>query len=216
MVSDLFFYELLLLGLLWFCIILHYAWPSQRLAGDQRTSTPAKPARKRSGAPKSFADLIHKPSCPACEQQGESPASSPPGAPPPAIVHTRGCPRQVDTSRQFCPNPDCHYYGWSGFGNLQANGHPGGGAWRQFHCSECGGYLLETHGTPFHGRRVSADLLVWAICALAEGLGIRAVARVFEVDPNTVLAWLVAAVDHLKTYLAVFPARRARHAGAAR
>jgi hypothetical protein len=31
-------------------------------------------------------------------------------------------------------------------------------------------------------------MLVWAIAALAEGLGIRAVARVFEVDPNTVLA----------------------------
>ena len=29
--------------------------------------------------------------------------------------------------------------------------------------------------------------LVWAVGALAEGLGIRAVARVFEVDPNTVL-----------------------------
>jgi len=32
--------------------------------------------------------------------------------------------------------------------------------------------------------------------ALAEGLGIRAVARVFEVDPNTVLQWLVEATDH--------------------
>jgi hypothetical protein len=34
------------------------------------------------------------------------------------------------------------------------------------------------------------------ITTLAEGLGIRAVARVFEVDPNTVLAWLVEAADH--------------------
>jgi IS1 family transposase len=34
---------------------------------------------------------------------------------------------------------------------------------------------------------------------LAEGLGIRAVARVFEVDPNTVLSWLVEAAEHLKT-----------------
>jgi hypothetical protein len=36
---------------------------------------------------------------------------------------------------------------------------------------------------------------VWAIAALAEGLGIRAVARVFEVDPNTVLGWLVEAAN---------------------
>src|SRR2546423_7679990 len=47
-----------------------------------------------------------------------------------------------------------------------------------------------------HGKRVSPDRLVWAIGALAEGLGIRAVARVFEVDPNTVLAWLIEVADH--------------------
>jgi transposase-like protein len=55
------------------------------------------------------------------------------------------------------------------------------------HCTLCDRYLLETHGTPFHGKRVSPDLLVWAGGALAEGLGIRAVARVFAVGPNTVL-----------------------------
>ena len=36
MVSDLFFYELLLLGLLWLCVMLSYAGPSDRSAGDQR------------------------------------------------------------------------------------------------------------------------------------------------------------------------------------
>ena len=51
-----------------------------------------------------------------------------------------------------------------------------------------------------HGKRVSPDTLVWAIAALAEGLGIRAVARVFEVDPNAVLLWLVEAADHLEAF----------------
>jgi hypothetical protein len=51
-----------------------------------------------------------------------------------------------------------------------------------------------------HGKRVSPDTLVWALAALAEGLGIRAVARVFEVDPNTVLLWLVEAADHLEAF----------------
>jgi hypothetical protein len=41
---------------------------------------------------------------------------------------------------------------------------------------------------------------VWAIGALAEGLGMRAVARVFGVDPNTVLAWLMEAAEHLKVF----------------
>jgi hypothetical protein len=31
------------------------------------------------------------------------------------------------------------------------------------------------------------ERLVWAVATLAEGLGIRAMARVFAVDPNTVL-----------------------------
>jgi len=55
-----------------------------------------------------------------------------------------------------------------------------------------------------HGKRVSPDKLVWAIGALAEGLGIRAVARVFEVDPNTVLQWLVEAAAHLRTFSQYF------------
>jgi hypothetical protein len=47
---------------------------------------------------------------------------------------------------------------------------------------------------------VSPDLLVWAVSALAEGWGIPAVARVFEVDPNTVLQWLVEAAEHLQAF----------------
>jgi hypothetical protein len=43
-------------------------------------------------------------------------------------------------------------------------------------------------------------MLVWAIGALAEGLGIRAVARLFEVDPDTILAWLVEATDQLQNF----------------
>jgi transposase-like protein len=51
-----------------------------------------------------------------------------------------------------------------------------------------------------HGKRVAPEKLVWAVGALAEGLGIRAVARVFEVDPNTVLGWLVDAAEHLQAF----------------
>jgi hypothetical protein len=63
-----------------------------------------------------------------------------------------------------------------------------------------GGSCLEIHGTLFHGQRVSPDLLVWAVGTLAEGLGIRAGARVFEVDPNTVLQWLVEAAEQLQAF----------------
>src|SRR5262249_11013056 len=99
---------------------------------------------------------------------------------------------------QFCPLPSCPYYGRVGLGNIRANGYPSGGCWRQFQCRSCQTYFLETHGTICHGKRVASERLGWALAALAEGLGIRARARVFAVDPNTVLAWLVEAATHLQ------------------
>src|SRR5262249_26528228 len=89
---------------------------------------------------------------------------------------------------------------WVGRGNIQANGHPGGGPWRQLHCIAWGGSFREPHGPLFHGQRVPAELLVRVAGTLAEGLGIRVVARVFEVDPNTVLGWLSEAADHLQAF----------------
>jgi IS1 family transposase len=106
----------------------------------------------------------------------------------------------VDTSTHFCPNPDCAYHGWVGWGNLRANGHPNGGPWRQLLCVVCRGYFFETLGTIFHGKRASVDLIVRVIACLAEGLGIRGTARVFEVDANTVLQWLIEAAEQLRAF----------------
>jgi IS1 family transposase len=110
----------------------------------------------------------------------------------------------VDTAMHFCPHSDCDYRGWLGLGNLRANGHPSGGPWRQFHCTSCKGYFLETHGTIFHGKQASVERIVHVLACLAEGLGIRATARVFEVDVNTVLQWLVEAAEQLRAFSAYF------------
>jgi len=199
MVSHHIFYQLVLLGLLWLFMMLHVMWPSDRPVLASRPPQPVAPPRKRSKEPKPFAGLLHKPHCAACEQAAQDPEALPPPAPLPIISH-RGRPREVDTSQQFCPHPTCAYRGWVGLGHLSANGHPSGGPWRQFYCTACEGYFQETHGTPLHGKRVAPEKLVWAVGALAEGLGIRAVARVFEVDPNTVLAWLVEVADHAAAF----------------
>jgi hypothetical protein len=50
----------------------------------------------------------------------------------------------------------------------------------------------------FHGKHSSPDLIVPVIAALAQGLGLRGTARVFEIDANTVLGWLAEAADPLK------------------
>jgi len=203
MMPDPLFYQLLLVGLVWLCLMLHVVWPSDRTTAGSTTPRPATAPPKRSSDLKPFPGLTRRPPCAACEQAHEH-VPQPPSCPPPRIVPTRGRPRQVETSQHFCPYPDCAYQGWVGLGNLCANGHPSGAPWRQLHCSSCKGYFLETHGTPLHGKRVPVDVLVWAVGALAEGLGIRAVARVFEVDPNTVLAWLVEAADHATAFSRYF------------
>ncbi len=197
MVSHLFFYQLVLIALVWLCVMLHWAWPSDPAAACPPPELPPLlPKRKREPTP--FAGLTTKPPCDTCEH-ATAPRPQAPAAPP-RIVMTRGRRRQVDTSTHFCPNPDCAYHGWVGWGNLRANGHPNGGSWRQLLCVACHRYFLETLGTIFHGKRASVELMVRVIACLAEGLGIRGTARVFEVDPNTVLQWLVEAADHLQAF----------------
>src|SRR5262245_22992870 len=189
MVSDLLFHELLLLALLWLVMLAYWAWPRGHATTNSADHKPAAWATRRAKDPKPFAGLTNKPLCPACKPGVES-RPQPPSTPPPLIGSLRGCPRTVDIQDQFCPHLSSDYYGWAGRGKLRANGHPSGGPWRQLHCMACDAYFLETHGTPLHGKRVPPELLVWAVGALAEGLGIRAVARVFAVDPNTVLHWV--------------------------
>src|SRR3989475_5085646 len=204
MISNLVFYQLGLIALVSLFLILYGLWPSEPAAARPMTPKPLLPQCKHSQKPKPFPGLTRKPCCAACEQAIEAPRLQPSPPPPPTMPSTRGRRRQVDTSQHFCPDPDCRYGGWLGLGNITSNGHPSGGPWRQLHCTACESYFLETHGTPLHGKRVSMELLVWAVGALAEGLGIRAVARVFEVDPNTVLQWLVEAADHLQAFSQYF------------
>ena len=125
MVPALFFSQLGLLALVWLSCMLHWVWPSDSAACPM-TPEPPSPLPQRTREPKPFAGLTHKPHCDAYEHAANS-CPQPPLAPPPRIVPTRGRRRQVDTATHFCPNPDCRYRAWVGWGNIRANGHPNGG-----------------------------------------------------------------------------------------
>jgi transposase-like protein len=198
MVDELLFYALLLIVLLWLGVILYEQWVRTPVATRPTTRKLATPLPKHSRDPKPFPGLTHKPYCAACAQVPEP--AEPVPLPLLPLPSSPGRPRQVDTSAQFCPQPRCAYYGWVGLENIRANGYPSGGRWRQFQCRSCKQYFLETQGTPLHGKRVAPEVLVWAVGALAEGLGIRAVARVFTVDPNTVLHWLMEVADQAAAF----------------
>ena len=205
MIPHQFCYLMVVLGFLWLFCMLHVAWPSPGGVTPQRPGAPEPitPRRTRSKAPPPFVSLPHKPPCALCAHEASHPTPPPPMRPDP-MPPTHRRPREVDTSRHFCPHVHCDYRGWLGLGNLRANGHPSGGPWRQFHCTACDGYFPEHHGTIFHGKRVAVELIVRVLACLAEGLGIRATARVFEVDPNTVLQWLVEAAEQRKAWSAYF------------
>jgi hypothetical protein len=201
MVSPLFFYQLVLFALIWLVVVLHLARPKAGVnpVGILVQPEPLKPKRQRSNEPKAFEGLTKKPHCALCEGDTAEPHTPLP-LPPDPMPPTHRRPRQVDSSEHFCPHPGCRFWGWLGLGNLRANGHPNGGPWRQFHCKSCGGYFLETHGTLLHGKQAAVELIVRVLACLAEGLGIRATARVFEVEAHTVLHWLAEAAEHLRAF----------------
>ena len=203
MIPHLFYYQLIVLGLLWLFVMLSLIWPSPSGPQELRPATPSTTRRPRDKEPQPFGGLPRKPLCALCDQDATQPTPPPPVRPDP-LPPTHRRPRAIDTSRHFCPHTDCDYRGWLGLGNLRANGHPSGGQWRQFHCTACKGYFPEHPGTLFHGKRVSVDLIVHVIGCLAEGMGIRGTARVFEVDPNTVLHWLMEAAEHLRAFAQYF------------
>src|SRR4029450_3693066 len=144
-----------------------------------------------------------RPLCMLCEQETGETAPAPPRRPDP-MHPTNRRPRTVDTSMHFCPHNDCDYRGWLGLNNLRANGHPNGAPWRQFQCLSCLGYFPEHHGTILHGKQAAVDLIVHVLACLGGGIGIRATARVFEVEPNTVLHWLVEAAEQLRAFSCYF------------
>jgi hypothetical protein len=193
MPSNLDFYPFTGVVLILLALLFYRVWQGGRSAPAGLKLPRRKPE------PKLFGGLTRKPDCEACAQQIQSQPHVL-GAPPPRMILTRGRRRQVDTTSHFCPQATCSEHGRVGFGNIRANGHPNGRRWRQLVCLGGHGYVLETHGTPLHGKQVDPDTLVWALAALAAGLGIRAVARIFEVNANTVLGWLVAAAEHLEAF----------------
>jgi transposase-like protein/IS1 family transposase len=183
-------------------VILYEQWARTRTPARPTTRKLSTPLPQHAQNPTPFPGLTHKPSCAACEQA--SAPGEPVPLPPPPLSTLQGRPRQVDTSAQFCPQPHCPYYGWVGRGNIRANGYPSGGRWRQFQCRSCKQYFLETQGTPLHGKRVPPEMLVWAVGAVAEGLGIRAAARVFALDPNPVLHWVTEVADQAAAFSRYF------------
>src|SRR6266571_1599672 len=89
MMPDPLFYQLLLVGLVWLCLMLHVVWPSDRATAGSTTPRPAQAPPKRSSDLKPFPGLTRRPPCAACEQAHEHVPQPPSCPPPPPRAHTR-------------------------------------------------------------------------------------------------------------------------------
>jgi hypothetical protein len=194
-------YQLAVIGCLWLWIMLPSTWPSRSAVAPQlpTASVPTKCKRQRTSEPNPFAGLPQRPPGAACAHEAHHPKPSAPRRPDPLPAPNRR-PGTIDTSRPFGPHDGGNYRSWLGLGNRRANGHPSGGPWRPLYCRACPGYVLETPGTMLHGQRRSVALSVRVLACRAEGLGIRATARVFEVDANTGWQCLGEAAEQLQAW----------------
>jgi len=72
MVFNLFFYQIVLIALVWLFLMLAWLWPSEPTAVPPSPSQPVTPLRQRSKTPQPFPGLTCKPHCEACEQALET------------------------------------------------------------------------------------------------------------------------------------------------
>ena len=90
--------QLAILGLVWLCVMLHYAGSSQGTVSPQPLAEPVSPQykRKRSNDPKPFVGLTQRPCCAACDHAATHPQLLPPRRPDP-MPPTNRRPCSIDT-----------------------------------------------------------------------------------------------------------------------
>jgi IS1 family transposase len=113
-----------------------------------------------------------------------------------------GRPRTIPTAHQCCPRQACEAYAKFGDDPLHdivacgtyTTAH--GEKRQMYRCNVCGHSFSETAGTPLFGLKTPTETVCIALQELAEGLGVRAVARIHGVEPDTVLEWLKKTGQH--------------------
>ena len=106
---------------------------------------------------------------------------------------------QFAKTGDFCPKETCRDYrklqNKTSRGNLIKAGTTAKGVQR-YECKTCGATFTETYGTPFYGKRTSADEILETLALLAEGNRISSLTRVKGHKEDTILKWLRDAAKH--------------------
>jgi transposase-like protein len=101
----------------------------------------------------------------------------------------------LTTAGTFCPNSACSLYQQVGKGNLIGYGKSRQGRQR-YQCRLCKRVFNEQAGSLFYRKQTEKKDIIESLAMLAEGMGLRATARVKGVKPDTISAWLREAGRH--------------------
>jgi stress response protein SCP2 len=104
----------------------------------------------------------------------------------------------IDTSKYVCLNKECKKYkkanddGYIRFYSIEGKNKD----IIYLKCTCCGRRFSERKGTIFFNKKSSPEEIVQALKATSEGTGIRATARIFKKDKDTILSWVKQAGKH--------------------
>lgn len=97
----------------------------------------------------------------------------------------------------FCPNKQCKDYGLRRQGNIAFRGKYGKDKSRDLlYCRTCGKRFAATQASALFGLHLSAETIRQIIHHATEGVGVRATARLLELDKDTVNRVILRAGDH--------------------
>lgn len=97
----------------------------------------------------------------------------------------------------FCPNEQCKDYGLRRQGNIAVRGKYGKDNTRNLlYCRTCGKRFAATQSSALFGLHLMPDTIRQIIHHAAEGVGVRATARLLELDKDTVNRVILRAGEH--------------------
>lgn len=102
-----------------------------------------------------------------------------------------------ELEQHFCPNEQCKDYGLRSQGNITIRGKYGKNKNRDLlYCRTCGKRFGATQASALFGLHLSAETIRQIIHHAAEGVGVRATARLLELDKDTVNRVILRAGEH--------------------
>jgi hypothetical protein len=107
-----------------------------------------------------------------------------------------------DVENAFCPNKDCKDYGLQNHGNIAIRGKYGKDKEKDLlYCRTCGQRFASTRATAFFGLHLSDEKIAQIIHHAAEGVGVRATARLLDINKDTVNRVILRAGEHCEIVL---------------